>query len=152
MYSLWQDLSHGTIMFDHNLWPWPWILKILNLGCYLVMVAAWQASSSYKFYWPVCLSFCVSVANNFNLGHNFWTTRDRYFIFQWKAFTCVICILNQWNPFKWHHGQWPWDLYRHLYSKNSHFWLCCNWRQSCFTNTSFFYFSDLKPVGGMVFQ
>ena len=24
---------------------------------------------------------CLSVATNFNLGHNFWTTRDRHFIF-----------------------------------------------------------------------
>ena len=51
--SLWQDLSHHTIIFD---------LVTLTL----------------KF---------VLLLKNFNLGHNFWTVRDRAFIFH----MCIPC-------------------------------------------------------------
>ena len=32
-------------------------------------------------FWPVCLSILDSVSKYLNLGNNFWTVRDRDFIF-----------------------------------------------------------------------
>ena len=48
MYCLWQDLSHGTIIFDLVTLTlnFDLLLKNFNLGCYLVMVAARRASLS----------------------------------------------------------------------------------------------------------
>ena len=48
MYSLWQDLWHGTIIFDlvTLILKFDLLLKNLNLCRYLVMVAARQASLS----------------------------------------------------------------------------------------------------------
>ena len=45
VYFLWQDLSHGKIIFYLDLKFDP-IVKNINLGCYLVMVAARRASLS----------------------------------------------------------------------------------------------------------
>ena len=51
VYSLWQDLSHGTIIFDlvTLTLKFDLLLKNFNLCCYLVMVAAWRASLSSDF-------------------------------------------------------------------------------------------------------
>ena len=46
MYSLLQDLSHGTVIFDLVTLKFDLILKNFNLGCYSVMVAAQRASLS----------------------------------------------------------------------------------------------------------
>ena len=48
MYSLWQDLSHGTISFYHLTLTLKFdlLLKNFNRGCYLLVVAAWRASLS----------------------------------------------------------------------------------------------------------
>ena len=60
MYSLLQDLSHGTIIiFDlvTLTLKFDLILKKLNLDCYLVMVAARRASlSSINSYSSVCVN------------------------------------------------------------------------------------------------
>ena len=56
------------------------------------------------------LSVCDSVVKkNFNLGHNFWTLRDRDFIFG------MLTQLMKLFYYKWRQGQWPWPW--HLYWK-----------------------------------
>ena len=48
MYSLSQDFSHGTIIFDlvTLTLKFDLLLKNFNIGCYLVIVANWLASLS----------------------------------------------------------------------------------------------------------
>ena len=46
MYSLWQDLSHGTIIFDLLTLKFDLLLKNFNHGFFLVMVAARRVSLS----------------------------------------------------------------------------------------------------------
>ena len=53
VYSLGQDLSHGTIMFDLVTLKFGLLLKNFNIGCYLVMVAAWRASMSSDNYYNI---------------------------------------------------------------------------------------------------
>ena len=45
VYSLWQDLSHGTVIFDLSILTLKFdiLLKNFDIGCYLVMVAARRA-------------------------------------------------------------------------------------------------------------
>ena len=53
MYPLWQDLSLGTVIFDlvTLTLKFDLLLKNINLGCYLVMVAArWASLSSDNSY------------------------------------------------------------------------------------------------------
>ena len=57
----------------------------------------------------------------------------------------LVCILHYWCPFKWHQGQWPFDLDFDLCSKNSFFGLCCRRGHSqCFTNTPWFFSTQIK--------
>ena len=88
----------------------------------------------------VCLFVCLSVVN-FNIRYNFWTVKDRDFIF--GMHTCTPLMM----PFQMtptHQVQWPCDLDFDLCSKNSFFGLCCRQGHSpCFTNTPWFFFNAM---------
>ena len=71
--------------------------------------------------------FVLSVVN-FNLHYNFWTVKDRSFIFG---------MHTSLRPFKWHQGQWPCDL--DLYAKNSLFGLCCSRGHTVFHKHMYFF-------------
>ena len=63
-----------------------------------------------------CLSVWLPVVN-FNLCNNFWTVRDKDFIFGMHT----LLSNNIWCPFKWHQGEWPCDLDFDLCAKISFF-------------------------------
>ena len=77
----------------------------------------------------VCLSVCLSVVN-FNLHYNFWTVRDRDFIFGMHT---LLKMPFQMTP----RCQWPCDLDFDLCAKNSFFGLCC--RRVSQTHLDFFF-------------
>ena len=87
-----------------------------------------QRSGAYSFC-PVCLSFCLFVRKNFNIGHNFWMVSD-------TAFILHMCI--------------SWVKMFSLVSRSRYlsrsnikvtiFYKWALWVDSCFTNTSFFFF------------
>ena len=57
----------------------------------------------------VCLSVCYSVVKkNFNLGHNFWTVRDRDFIFGTHTQLMKPVQMTPWPMTLW---PWPWSLF-----------------------------------------
>ena len=75
----------------------------------------------------VCMLVSLSVVN-FNIRYNFWTVRDRDFIFGMH--------IQLMMPF----GRWPCDLDFHHCANNSFFWLCCRWRHSVSQKHVFFFF------------
>ena len=85
MYFLWQDRSHGTVIFDlvTLTLKFDLLLKNFNLDFYLVLSAAWRASlSSDKSYYLVTLTLLFDLLlKNFNLDHNFQIRSDKAFIF-----------------------------------------------------------------------
>ena len=94
MYSLWQDLSHGTIILTY--WPWPWSLtyfsKTLTLAItfkpdvighsyFTCVFLVTRPFTWYHNFWPSDLDIEVwPTFKNYNLGHNFQTRCDRAFI------------------------------------------------------------------------
>ena len=77
-----------------------------------------------------CLSVCypVTLAKKINLGHNFWTVRDKDFIF--GMHTQLI------KPFQMTPKYIT--LTATFILKLANIGLCCRWGHSCFTNTPFF--------------
>ena len=90
-----QSMKHFQMtLASVTLWPWALDLGIFmpmewNSGASVlsicVCVCLWQQAGMEfgmeSTFYPVCLFVCLSLAKNFNLGHNFWTIRDIDFIF-----------------------------------------------------------------------
>ena len=98
MYSLWQDLSHHSIIFDLVTRPWSLTLTYFSKNLTLAITyEPWKARLSYfKWYslWQdlshhTIIFYLVNLTliKNFNLGHNWWTVRDQAFIFH----MCISC-------------------------------------------------------------
>ena len=100
VYSLWQDLSHQTIIFylvtltlkfdllfknlnfGHNLWP-------CKTGLSFFTCVLWQDLLRHSIIFDLVtlnLKFDL-LFKNFSLGHNLWTLRDKAFIFH----MCIPC-------------------------------------------------------------
>ena len=122
MYSLWQDLSVDTKIFDFVTLTlnFDLLLKKLNLGhnfwnkrdrafiFYMCISCDKTFLSIPKFSnlwpWPWLQTYFWKTLN---LGHNFWTKRDRAFIFHMciscgKTFLLIPKFLTSWP--------WPWLL------------------------------------------
>ena len=54
---------------------------------------------------------------NFNLHYNFWTQRDKDFIF--------VMLTPLKMPFKWHQCEWSCDPQTLIFVLKIAFWLCC---------------------------
>ena len=82
-------------------------------------------------YFFICLCVCCK-KNPFNLHHNFWTVRDRDFIFGIYTQLMKPFHLTPMSMTSWH---WPWILYL---KKTRKFELDCRRGHSYFANTSCF--------------
>ena len=120
MYSLWQDLSCGTIVFVlvTLTLKFDLLLKNFNLGHNFLtrrdiahVYSLWQELSCGTIVFDlVTLTLKLHVdllLKNFNLGNNFLTRRDRAFILHMcipcdKTFHLVPYFLTSWP--------WPWSL------------------------------------------
>ena len=118
MYSLWQDLSHHTIIFDLVTLKFELISKNVNLGYNIwTMRDGFHISHVYSLWqdrtlntiifdlMTLTLKFALLI-KNFNLGHKL-TLRDTAVIFSY------VYVYVLWQDLS-HHTikltQWPWTL------------------------------------------
>ena len=128
MCSLWQDLSDGTINFDHMTLTFdlhlenstlhitflPLDIGLSYLACVFLMTRPFWWSHKFWFYYldhdlsdgtinfdHVTLTFDLHL-ENFNFTHNFLTIRHMF-----SYLTCVFLMIR---PFWWYHKFWSRDL------------------------------------------
>ena len=115
MYSLWQDLSHCTIIFYLLTLKFYLLLKNFNLGHNFLT----RRDRTFT------LHLCIPCDKAFNMVPSFltsrpWTWSLTYF---WKTFTLAItflpeeirlsysaCVFLLTRPFTWCHNSWPWKF------------------------------------------
>ena len=112
VYSLWQDLSRHSIIFDlatlilqlgllfqifnfgHNLWT-------RRDGAFIFhMYSLWQDLSRHSIIFDLVTLTSDLLFKNFNPGHNLWTVRDRDFIFH--VYSLWQDLSNYTSDLNWH--------------------------------------------------
>ena len=131
--SVWQNLEfcHTNVWQNSGIFGQHWC----EVSLFIFYAPGSNDRGHIVFVLSVCLFVCLSVVN-FNIPYNFWTVRDRDFIFGMHT---PLMMPFQMTPTD--QVQWPCDLDFDLCSKNSFFGLCCRQGHSpCFTNTPWFFF------------
>ena len=114
VYSLWQDLSHGTVIFYFVTLTLKLLLKNFNLGHNFLI------RSDRAF----ILHMCIPCDKTFHLVPKFLTPWPWSLTYFWKTLTLAItflpevrglsfciCIFLVIRPFTWYRKFWPCDLH-----------------------------------------